>query len=436
MSHGWWEQPAGPRNTSSDVTTVGLDVPENIQRSWGQYSPYFPAANYVAPPRGCNITQVHLFVRHGARYPTTTNAPSYRYAVSRLASAKKFSDPRLEFLKDYEYGMPEEGLVPLGAEQSFEAGWEAFVRYGGLVGGEGRQERGIFVRASDSQRVVDSAGNWTKGFAAASRNTVVPVISAYLSEEVNSTLNSDCPAALDGTREINIWLQQFAPPIAHRLNTAAPGTKLSDEDVFSLMAMCPFESIALSGSRKRVKGKSEFCNLFSEDEWNAFEYHGDVEKYYKTGPGNALGAIQGVGYTNELLARLIEQPVRDNTTHNASLPFPLGRAIYADFSHENAMVAVFSALGLYDDVSAPDPRKIGADDRVWQANRMVPFSARMVTEILQCGGGEGRDGTYIRILVNDAVRPLARSQNPTIPPQIPITDIGFEGMVQADNMEK
>ena len=73
-----------------------------------------------------------------------------------------------------------------------------------------------------------------------------------------------------------MWLKAFAPPIAKRLEEAAPGSSLSDQDVFNVMAMCPFESVA----KERI---SEFCLLFTDDEFKQFEYHGDVEKYYKTG---------------------------------------------------------------------------------------------------------------------------------------------------------
>ena len=115
---------------------------------------------------------------------------------------------------------------------------------------------------------------------------------------------------------------------------------------------------------------------------------------------------------NELLARLTDTPVSDHTTHNASLEFPLGRSVYADFTHENLMVAVYAALGLFN-VSAPlDPRAMpGATDPEWVASRMVPFSSRMVTERLACApprpGERGvASGTYVRILVNDEVQPL------------------------------
>lgn len=97
------------------------------------------------------------------------------------------------------------------------------------------------------------------------------------------------------------------------------------------------------------------------------------------------------------------------------------------------MVAVFSAMGLFNvSNSPPDPKKM---DRIreWTASLMVPFSARMVVEKLACDGengyayrspweselgeiwdeeeafddgGEGEDEEYVRIFVNDALQPL------------------------------
>ncbi|KAH9948287.1 acid phosphatase [Amylocystis lapponica] len=353
-----------------------LGVPEHIQRLWGQYSPWFPAAEYTPPPCNCNITQLQ---RHGARYPNEDDGVEYRKSVERLGSARKFIDSRLDFLGDYEYTLGEELLIPFGATQSFEAGEEAYKRYAHLVSPEDVP----FVRASDASRVVQTAGNWTVGDQ------------ELISYQVNSTLNNYCPNAGSGEAHMDKWLSIFAPPIKARLNKAAPGAHLTNTDVFNLLAMCPFETVA-------TEAPSAFCALFTKDDFRAFEYHGDIEKYYKTGYGEPLGAVQGVGYVNELLARLTDTPVRDHTQTNASLPFPLGRALYADFSHENAMVAVYAALGLFR-VDPLDPREMPARGATrWVASRMVPFSTRMVTERVECGGG----GYYVRILVNDEVQPL------------------------------
>ena len=131
--------------------------------------------------------------------------------------------------------------------------------------------------------------------------------------------------------------------------------------------------------------------------------------------GQELGRVQGVGYINELIARLTNSPVRDNTQTNRTLDFdpatfPLNRTIYADFSHDNQMVAIYTALGLFAqskgdlDPTRPDPA------RTWVASRLTPFSARMVTERLTCTGTGTRaargEQTYVRILVNDALQPL------------------------------
>lgn len=146
--------------------------------------------------------------------------------------------------------------------------------------------------------------------------------------------------------------------------------------------------------------------------------------------GNPLGPVQGVGYVNELLARLTESPVVDHTQHNYTLPFPLDRSMYIDFTHENLMVAVYSAMGLFNVSKHLDPKKMPKDsDREWLASRMVPFSSRMVVERLSCPAhaeldagadaevgfaledGLPESGRFVRIFVNDELQPLEFCNN-------------------------
>lgn len=127
--------------------------------------------------------------------------------------------------------------------------------------------------------------------------------------------------------------------------------------------------------------------------------------------------MQGVGYVNELLARLTGEPVRDNTQTNRTLDsspatFPLNRTLYADFSHDNTMVTIYAALGLFEQLHPLDPH-LPDPERAWVLSRMVPFAGRMVTEKLQCltstrpGRSAGMSmAQYVRILVDDKVQPL------------------------------
>jgi len=130
--------------------------------------------------------------------------------------------------------------------------------------------------------------------------------------------------------------------------------------------------------------------------------------------GQPLGRVQGVGYVNELLARLTGTPVRDNTQTNRTLDaspitFPLDRSLYVDFSHDNQMIAIYSAMGLFNQSSPLDPT-LPDPNRTWITSLLTPFSARMVTERLSCESkavhGRKSSQTYVRILVDDAVQPL------------------------------
>jgi hypothetical protein len=69
------------------------------------------------------------------------------------------------------------------------------------------------------------------------------------------------------------------------------------------------------------------------------------------------------------------------------------------------MIAIFSALGLFNISKPLDPTKIdlesGQGGLGWKASKMVPFAGRMVVEKMECEGEE-----KVRILVNDKVMPL------------------------------
>ncbi|KAI0006199.1 histidine phosphatase superfamily [Russula compacta] len=394
---------AVPDVPGSNVPDVGF--PESELRNWGQYSPYIPVAPYVPPPPGCTINQVNLLQRHGARWPTTKAGKEFEATVKKLKRAKHYKKKYLHFLKHFKWDFEEDSLLPLGAKQSFEAGTVALERYRQIVTGDNVP----FVRAAGQQRVVDSAGNWTAGFRTASGNQIKAKVDLVLSETGNITLDDTmCPNAGGGNGESERWLKEFAPSIKKRLNEAAPGAHLTNKDAHNLMSICIFHT--------QVKmAPSPFCGLFAAEEFKGYEYHADLGKFYSNGYGGYLGPVQGVGYVNELLARLTGQPVQDHTQSNHTLDsspetFPLDRTLYADFSHDNEMVAIYSALGLFRQYLLPgqklDPT-CPSPQRTWVASRLVPFSARMVVEKLECNRTPLLPkASFVRVLVNDALQPL------------------------------
>ncbi|KAJ7085699.1 histidine phosphatase superfamily [Mycena belliarum] len=340
--------------------------------------------------------------RHGARFPTLGASLNIVSAVGKLQRVNVYNHSAMEFLHSFDYLLGVNDLVPFGALQSFEAGAAVYERYSNLVDADHLP----FVRASSGKRVVDSANNWTAGFSAASHHVYQPSLSVILSEEGNDTLeNHMCPNGGSSDIQTAEWLAVYAPPITARLNSWAPGAHLTDVETHALISLCAFHTAA-SASSVTDAPLSPFCGLFTQTDFAAFDYAADLDKYYGTGYGSALGPVQGVGYTNELLARLTRTPVRDRTQTNRTLDsdpatFPLDRTVYADFSHDNTIVAIFGALGLLRQprdlsTSKPDAR------RTWRTHAMVPFSGRMVVERMTCGDGK----EYVRVLVNDALQSL------------------------------
>jgi hypothetical protein len=191
------------------------------------------------------------------------------------------------------------------------------------------------------------------------------------------------------------------------LNAALPGANLSSSDTINMMDLCPFNTIASPTGQI-----SPFCALFSLAEWQQYDYYETLGKYYGYGAGNPLGPTQGVGFTNELLARLTNSPVKDHTSTNSTLDsnpatFPLGPwvKLYADFSHDNDMTGMFYAMGLFNSTptlsltSAMNVSMTNGYSAAWT----VPFASRAYFEKMQC---PGEIEELVRVLINERVIPL------------------------------
>ncbi|KAF7348503.1 hypothetical protein MVEN_01367800 [Mycena venus] len=351
-----------------------------LQKSWGVYSPFHAVEEYTPPPAGCEISQVNILHRHGARLPSEKQSEDIIAGVKKLQSVQVYTDSRLDFLNTFVYSLGENLLVPLGAIQSFESGKTAFERYSSLV----TKDDIPFVR-----------------FAAASDGVYTPHLSLILNEGGNDTLqDNNCPNAASSHKEMSQWLDVYGPPITARLNSWAPGADLRNEDIHGLMMLCAFHTVA-SVPYGYVEGNplpfSPFCSLFTPAEFEAFAYSSDVDRYYSTGQGGRLGRVQGSSTT----LRRIPPSTPDPAT------FPLNRTVYADFTHDTILVAVFNTLGLFPTrkLSTTHPKR----HRAWRTSEIMTFSSRMVVEKLTCDRSvRGRHGsdTYVRILVNEVVQPL------------------------------
>ncbi|KAK7750813.1 hypothetical protein SLS62_007212 [Diatrype stigma] len=431
-----------------DTPERGFQCDAEISHFWGQYSPYFavapaPGQLPAAVPAECTVTFAQVLSRHGARDPTAGKSQTYAALVDRIHDSVTQYGDGAAFLRDYKYTLGADELTAFGEQQLVNSGVDFFQRYGHLVEADGEVEA-PFIRSAGQNRVVQSAQKWTEGFHRSwqeakgnvtTTTTTTPkngssggddgypydILVIPEGTEYNNTLSDELCTAFEegpdtGKAAQATWLDAFAPPITDRLNGAVlPGANLSREETIYMMDLCPYETVAspalAAGATRRL---SPFCDLFTADEWRSYDYHETLGKWYGYGRGSgALGPTRGVGWANELIARLTSQPVADRTSTNATLDgdeatFPLRRRLYADFSHDNDMSSIYAALGLYNQT---EPDGLPADSRRgpgktggFSASWSVPFAARMYVEKMQCGGGEEEE--FVRVLVNDRVIPL------------------------------
>jgi hypothetical protein len=162
------------------------------------------------------------------------------------------------------------------------------------------------------------------------------------------------------------------------------GVNLTTTDIVSMIQLCSYETVAL--------GYSQFCSLFTEDEFKDNEYYNDIAFYYNNGFGSPVSAAQGKGYLEEFVARFEHQALSAyNSTTNSTLDsnpatFPLNQSIYADATHEVVVLDVLTALNLTA-IFASGPPPLDArptQQNSFVASQVVPFATHLVIQILEC----------------------------------------------------
>lgn len=420
--------PRQRRQTSSNSSQLLTDL-SIIQEYWGQITPYADnAENYfgvsdVGLPDGCQVEQAHLLQRHGARFPggTYDDGPNNENFAGKVLnwtqanSTMQFTGP-LSFLNTYQYQLGSAYLTGIGASQSFQAGVTFWNRYGrtlynatqgqvaynaSFTNGTSRPK--LTIRTTSQSRIENTQISWALGFFGPSYElTPDPSLTNFTSPfnvivipeggTENNTLASydSCFKDADpvtgylGDLDLYSYLPIYLADAQSRLSQYVPkGFTLTLNDTYAMQSICAYETNYL--------GRSDFCTLFTEAEWSGFENTLDIEYYYDYSYGNPTGRAQGIGYLQELIARLDNQLITtSNSSVNSSLTnnsrdFPLGQKFYADFSHDDIIISVLTAASL-DYIK--DPPSLSqyppSPNRHFILSHLTPFSARLVTEVIGC----------------------------------------------------
>ncbi|GAA97383.1 uncharacterized protein L969DRAFT_87329 [Mixia osmundae IAM 14324] len=400
-----------------------------ISQYWGQISPYRDLAenhfgvNNTGVPAGCGLVQAHSLQRHGQRYPTGSpwdgiGDAAFAQTVTNYTAANGtngFSGP-LSFLNHYSYQLGSSLLTSPGTTTEFYKGTLFWNRYGRLIYNATAGQplynatfangtaRPLPVIGTTSQsRILNSALDWAAGFFGTNATTKYTlVVQPEGGTETNPLAsydgcNNDNVDSIGyiGDSQIYQLIPQYLKDATSRLQPYSP-IPLTTNDTFAMQSIAAYEYAAL--------GSSDFGGLFTEEEWQGFEYCLDQLYYYDYSFGNPTGRAQGIGYLSMLYARLnhtlitasdAAMTIGVNTTFtNSESVFPTNQPIYFDASHDDILYSVVTALGIdyfKEDLPLSFPPN---PDRHTILSQLTPFGTALVTEVYTCSSASPAEVSY------------------------------------------
>ncbi|CCH44613.1 Repressible acid phosphatase [Wickerhamomyces ciferrii] len=374
-----------------------------LLRYTGTTGPYIAHRGFgidSSTPEQCEVTQAHLFMRHGERYPTKGTGKAQKSILTKLKNAgvEDFKGP-LAFIKDYEFFVEDDSYLEFESYKGYYSGLadlnsfgaEFRAKYDHLFDGE--TVHPVFV--SGQERVVESARAFAQGFFAHNYTNLasIQIIPENETQGANTLTTHDACVNYNGSFNDALTSQfssEYLERAAIRLNNASRGFNISGDDVYNLLGYCGFEL--------NVRGESAVCEIFTQEELLNWAYSKDLEFYYKNGPGYDLSTPLGHVFANNTYTLL-----KQGKEYPYNLTF--------SFSHDSDLLTYTTALGIFEpdyDLSVEEI-EFGS---IFRSSEIIPMGGRLSTEKLSCKDvftNETED--FVRLIANDAVIPIPGCQS-------------------------
>lgn len=370
------------------IPIVGNTNNSNVFQMMGQLSPYFAnpvgfgVREYPMPP-GANITKANLLHRHGSRYPTgQSNVASFGAKIGNVTSGGNTWTGELSFLNDWSYTLGAEILVPRGRQELFDSGILFYYNYGHLYNTSSH----IIARTTTEDRMLKSAEYFMAGFFGLEWTQNVSLVPIIEQQNFNNSLagyfqcnQSNSYVSEGGNNASTYWTEIYLADATQRFKQYSGNYNWTTADSYAAQTLCPYETVAY--------GYSNWCDLFTYDEWVGFEYSIDLSFQGNDGFLSPTGRGVGIGYVEELYARLqghlYELPA-GATQANVTLDtnpatFPIDQDIYMDFSHDTNIYSILTAMGLMQFSDQLSNSSITPNRNV-TVSHITPFAARVVWE--------------------------------------------------------
>jgi hypothetical protein len=197
---------------------------------------------------------------------------SWGQKISKAIANGTVFTGELAFLNKWTYGLGLEILVPQGRQELFDSGVLHFYNYGSLY----KNDSKLVVRTTTQDRILKSAENFLAAFFGLDWTENANLLPVIESSGFNNSLAplEACPNSLT-VLEKNVaapmatWTSIYLKDVTSRLKKSAGNYNWTAADSLVAQNLCSYETISL--------GYSPFCQLFSYQEWEGFEYLIDLE---------------------------------------------------------------------------------------------------------------------------------------------------------------
>lgn len=347
--------------------------------------------------------------RHAERYPTAKAGKGQKAVVDRMRESGKVFYGDLAFFNNWTFFWSPEDLEQLtstgphsGTLGSFTTGVRLRPRYEHLLKMALATRKPTTFWASSCQRVIETAQNFALGFFGLdyyrSNNTALLEVIPEDPSRAGDTLTPGrtClqnridkkKGQAQGYRLHKKYIARYVPPIRARLH-AHTGILFEDIEIYHMQEMCGFEIT--------VRGRSNWCDVFTQDEFLAFEYARDLLHYYRAGPGQKYAASMGWLWLN--------------ATTNLMLEGPDAGTLFFSFVHDGDIAPMMTALDVINDEEHLPITHI-PHDRKWRKSQVTPMGGRVILEVLNCTSEDGRSkDKFVRLNINDGITALPDCQS-------------------------
>ncbi|KIW30485.1 uncharacterized protein PV07_06227 [Cladophialophora immunda] len=401
----------------TDVGGQPGTIPAMFPPFLGGNSPWFPGPNVTdipyEIPEGCTIDMASITSRHGSRYPDPAVYKQWLGLQSKIQNSSATGQAALSFISTWNPVLenPSQVLTQLsvgGYKELYDMGATYRWRYSDLYTDNSPFLLWANAFFPTSPRVIDSAKLFARGFLGPNATTLGTVYVLNNTDPrglANSLGVSDlCPAYNDtmGGPAAATWANVYLPPIVARINaltTPKGAVNFNTTDVAMFPLLCGFES-EMTGKR------SPWCNVFTEQELQAYEYSQDLRFYYGHGPGSLKNSTFMLPFLSALVSRFIDGPNKTYTSSDGTTFAP--PPLIVTLTNDAQINQLVSQIGVFDDQAPLPPDRI-PDNQRYISSRYVTMRGTIGFERLTCTGSGKRGqtpGQFLRIILNDVVYPV------------------------------